>query len=271
MWNYFLPKENSWYQWRLDGGRAFLRKHGEEWRIAFIPGGYNELVSDSGGPEPVEQPGAPAVSIVVGNGKKVALRPHFAINPYVITIRNEVRLLPGAEARFTVALPPLLRFELENGTILAEKQLFSLSPTWFGDKESGTLCLSLPLLLDPQCKGEVETLEHTDNNTSVHTISQFGKYKSLIHCDILVRNSSKDELDLKQFAIFTNLMNIYEQDGMLMSDTVLIDTTNDGGLKMSAQEGPHKGWKKIHAGNKAGLSEVFIRRGINFLKVITGM
>jgi hypothetical protein len=271
MWNYFAPKEITWYQWRLDGGRAFLRKNGEEWRLAFMAGTYMDMVPDAGGPEPVEHPGVAAVSFAVGSGKKVALRPHFANKPYLITVRNEVRLLPGAEARFSVALPPLLRFELEDGTVLAEKQLFNLSPTWFGDKESGNLCLSLPLMLDPQCKGEVETLEATDGNTGVDNLTKVSNCKALIHCDMVVRNSTKNKLDLKRLAIFTDLMSIYEQDGMLLSDTVLIDTTIEGGLRMSVDEGPHKNRKKVHAGNRSGLSELLVRRGMNFLKVITGM
>jgi len=271
MWNYFAPKEMTWYQWRLDGGRAYMRKNGEEWRIAFLQGDYLEIEPNSGGPEPVEQPGLAAVSFAVGSGKRVALRPHFANKPYVITVRNEVRLLPGAEARFSVALPPLLRFELEDGTVLAEKQLFNLSPTWFGDKESGDLCLSLPLMLDPQCKGKVETLEATDGNTSVDNLSKLSKCKALIHCDMVVRNSTKNELDLKRLAIFTDLMSIYEQDGMLLSDTVLIDTTNEGGLRMRVDESSHRNMKKIHTGNKSGLSEQLVRHGVNFLKVITGI
>ncbi|AEJ18619.1 hypothetical protein [Gracilinema caldarium] len=271
MWDYFTPNEITWYQWRLDGGRAYLRKNGEEWRLAFIAGTYMEVLPDSGGPEPVEQPGNAEVAFAVGKGKKIALRPHFAKQPYLITVRNEIRLLPGAEAHFTVALPPLLRFELEDGTVLAEKQLFNLSPTWFGDKESGNLCLSLPLKLDPQCKGEVETLKSTDGNTGIDTLSRTSECKSLIHCDIMVRNSTKNELDLKRLAIFTDLMSIYEQHGMLLGDTVLIDTTSEGGLRMSVDEGTHRSRKKVHEGNKSGLSELLVRRGMNFLKVITGM
>lgn len=271
MWDYFTPQEITWYQWRLDGGRAFLRKNGEEWRLAFIAGSFLDLVPDAGGPEPVEHPGTAVVSFAVGKGKKVALRPHYANKPYLITVRNEVRLLPGAEARFTVALPPLLCFELEDGTVLAEKQLFNLSPTWFGDKDAGNLCLSLPLMLDPQCKGEVETEEETDGITGLETRSRTAECKSLIHCDLVVRNSTKNELDLKRLAIFTDLMNIYEENGLLYGDTVLIDTTNDGGLRMSIDGGPHKNRKQIHTGNRSGISEVLVRRGINFLKVITGI
>ncbi|WP_304225055.1 hypothetical protein [Gracilinema caldarium] len=271
MWDYFAPQEITWYEWRLDGGRAFLRKNGEEWRLAFLSGSFLDLNPDAGGPEPVEHPGQSPVSFAVSRGEKVALRPYYANRPYLITVRNEIKLLPGAEARFSVALPPLLRFELEDGTVLAEKQHFNLSPTWFGDKTSGDLCLSLPLMLDPQCKGEVPTKEGSDGNTGIDIKSAASACKSLIHCDIIVRNVSKNELDLKRFAIYTDLMNIYEQDGFLTGDTVLIDTTADGGLRMSVDSGAHRNRKKVHTGNRSGLSELLVRRGMNFLKSITGM
>jgi hypothetical protein len=125
-------------------------------------------------------------------------------------------------------------------------------------------------MLDPQCKGEIKTEEETDGNTGVDTLSRTAECKSLIHCDLVVRNSTKNELDLKRLAIFTDLMNIYEEDGLLHGDTVLIDTINDGGLRMSVDESSLRNRKKIHTRSKSGISEVLVRRGIDFLKAITG-
>lgn len=271
MWNFFKPKERIWYQWRLDGGQAYLRKDGEEWQMSIVSGSYLDVMPDSGGPEPVDIPEALAISFAVGKGTQVALRPHFGTLPYLFTLRNEVRLLPGAEVRFSVALPPLLRFELEDGTILGEKQLFNLSPTWFGDKLSGNLCASLPLALDSRSKDEIESTDTMLENADLDLLARTGECKSLIHTEILVRNTTKSELDLKRLALFTELMNIYEYEGKLFGDQILIDTGAEGSLRMSVKESSHRNWKKIHTGNKTGLSEVLVRRGVNFLKSITGM
>ena len=66
-------------------------------------------------------------------------------------------------------------------------------------------------------------------------------------------------------------MSLYLHDGLLYSDTVLVDSLADGGLRMGVDEGAHRGQAKLVAGNKGGLSELLIRRGVNFLKTVTGM
>ncbi|MFQ3547418.1 MAG: hypothetical protein SNJ56_03700 [Termitinemataceae bacterium] len=265
MWDYFEPKELQWYEWRLDGGRLLLHKNGEEWRIVVNPTAFIDVQPDSGGPVPTAAPDEVPVAFTVGKGKRVALRPHFGEYPYLITARNDVRILSGAEAQFAVALPPRFSLELEDGTMLMETSLFTLSSTWFGDKASGTLCLSIPLLLDPTCN------EEKNPTSEVGQYHYLEECRSLIHCDIVVRNTSKLPLDLKRIAIYTDLLNIYEKNGYLYADTVLVDTTADGSLRMSVQEQHTRGRKRLHTGNKAGLNELLVRRGVKFLKAITGM
>lgn len=144
MWNYFSPEDLQWYSWELDGARAWLRKNGEEWRLALEGIDFRAIQPGARGPIPAAPSPALPIFFGVGKGTKIALKPQLAHRPYVIAVRNDVRLLPGAEAQFDIALPPLLRFELEGGKVLLEAEPFTVPNTWFGDKTSGNLCHSLP-------------------------------------------------------------------------------------------------------------------------------
>jgi len=210
------------------------------------------------------------------------LRPHPSPIPYLVSARNDVKIHPGTEAWFTIALPPVMRIELEAGHALFEGSPFTTTSTWFGDKTSGNLCLSLPIELDPECKNEqgyAASYISSDEaipadpllQESLQKAARYLACKSLIQCRIVVRNKSKEVLDLKRLAIFTDLMNVYEKDGMLISDTVVITGTADGSLQTNIDDTSCKKLKKIYSAPKTGLNEVLIKRGVSFLRSITGL
>jgi hypothetical protein len=215
-----------------------------------------------GGPHLAEIPEAKEseVSFVVGKGKKAALRPYFGGMPYLITIQDDIRIMPGAETHFSVMLPPLLRFELSpHEAPLAEYMPFLLSHTWFGDGMAGILCHSLPSCFSRRSEEHINVEEKSD-------------FQSLIHCELLVRNTSKTELDLKQAAIYTDMLNIYEKNATLLTDDVVLDSLNDGNLKMSIHHhGQNKGYKKLSSSVGGAKSEMFVRRGAEFLKTMTSI
>jgi hypothetical protein len=262
MWNFFEPENSQWYRWRLDGSLVYLRRNGEEWRIAFVPEDFNKLHVDCGGPDKADPPEGTPISFGVSRAKKVALKPRLNALPYLIVSRNVVRILPGAEASFDVALPPMVRLELENGDSLGEAMPYRLSNTWFGDTTAGTLCLSLPTALDPRCHGETDTGICEEG---------YENFNSLVHCEIVVRNESKVPVDLKRLAIYTDLLGIYEKDGRLTTDVVHINSLPDGGLKMTVQGEGKKGWHRLTSRSESGLSELLVRRGVNFLRSMTGL
>jgi hypothetical protein len=262
MWDFFEPEEMRWYQWRLDGARAYARKNGDEWRIAVVPVYLLDSDADSGGPEVVEPPSALSYAFVVAKGRTIALRPLLSTMPYLVFARNDIRILPGSEAFFDVSLPPVVRFELDGGIVLHESLPFNVSRTWFGDKTSGSLCLSLPTALDPRCRDE--------KDSSPGNASGIRK-KSLIQCSLLVRNESKAPMELKRLAIYTDMLSIYEKDGSLSTDTVLVHGLADGALKMGIHEGgPDKG-RRLTPDAAVGISDLLIRQGMHFLHTITGM
>lgn len=278
MWNFFEPALAQWYRWKIDGASLWMRKNGEEWRFALDALPFKQIKSDALGPEPANAPESAPVIFVVAAGKKIALRPHPSAIPYLITARNEIKILPGSEAQFTIALPPLMRIEHENGSILYEFQPFIVHSTWFGDTMSGTLCRSLPIELDPQCKNEQGGFadsahpEEVTNDPAIQEsfmrATQYLACRSLIHCKIAVRNRSKELLEVKRIAIFTDLMNVYQQEEMLVSDTIIITATADGSLRTSSDAADYRHLKKVHAAQKSELNELSIMRGVSFLRSI---
>ncbi len=283
MWNFFEPNDSQWYRWKLDGASLWMYRNGEEWRIALNTLPFKHLQSDAGGPEPADPPEDIPVSLAVSGGKKAALRPHPSSIPYLVSARNDVTIHPGTEAWFTIALPPVLRVELESGYALFEGSPFTTTSTWFGDKMSGNLCLSLPIELDPECRNEQSGADSAGHATSLapsvslgmreslERAAQYLACRSLIHCRIVVRNKSKEPLDVKRLAIFTDLMNVYEKEGILVSDTVVITGTSDGSLQTNIDDIGSKGLHKIHTAAKTGINEVLIRRGVSFLRNIAGL
>lgn len=288
MWNYFEPKEMRWYRWELDGASVWLRKNGEEWKFAAEPIPFKSIDPGSSGPTESEEAPKLAFTLAVSNGKRIGLRPSLSEVPYLVSARNEVKIMPGSEAWFAIALPPLLRFEMEGGAILHQTSPFTVSNTWFGDKTAGDLCLSLPIELDPYCNGEksfdremrgagkaggagkVGAASEADD-TSGEASSKYLRCRSLIQCRLVVRNRSKEAVDLSRMAVFTELMNLYEKGQSLVSDTVVITATADGSLQNSIDDKAFRELAKVHAAKKTGLSEVFVRRGVSFLRSITGI
>lgn len=271
MWNFFEPIEAQWYGWALDGAALWMRKNGEEWRFALRSIPLKRIEHDAHGPDSADPPEATEVSLAVAKGKRVALRPHPNSTPYLVAARNDVKIHPGTEAWFTIALPPLFRVELESGTVLFEASPFSTTTTWFGDKTSGNLCLSLPIELDPECRNENGDLVDSTTKESLERAAHYLACRSLIRCKIAVKNHSKEALDVKRLAIFTNLMNVYEKADALVSDTVVISANADGSLQTNIDDAGTKHLAKIHSAPKTGLNEVLIQKGVSFLRSIAGL
>jgi len=270
MWNYFSPEDLQWYSWELDGARAWLRKNGEEWRLALEGIDFRAIVPGARGPIPAAPSPELPIFFGVGKGTKIALKPQLAHRPYVIAVRNDVRLLPGAEAQFDIALPPLLRFELEGGKVLLEAEPFTVPNTWFGDKTSGNLCHSLPMSLDPRCAGEKQAPADSAA-PGTHNAERYLACRSLVQCRLVIRNQSKESIDLDRLAIFTDLINIYQKGEFMVTDSVVIVANQDGELQTRIEKEKSRGLTVLQAARSSGISEILVRRGVSFLKRIAGL
>jgi hypothetical protein len=178
--------------------------------------------------------------------------------PYLISARNPVRILGDTEIRFDVDLPVPFSFETENGLTLCALEPYILSNTWFGDTTGGILCFSLRTALLPQCRDEMPDPAECPV-----------RRKSLVRCPILVKNGAKAPFDLKQVAVYTDLLGIYDTPDGLATDTVVVEGLSDGTLKMNVR--PLAGDFPRLAAAHRDQSELLIRRGVNFLRSIAGV
>ncbi len=258
MWNSFNPSNGQWYRWRLNGAEIYLRKDGEEWRSVFLPIRYEDLAPIADGPELASPPTDAPVSFVIARGNRVALRPSPPRRPFLIDVGNSIRLMLGSEAYFQIDLPIEARLETENGDCVGEGLPFILTNAWFGDKLSGVLCYYLRQNLDPYSRGE-----RKENGESARL------FRSLARCKLRIRNGTKGAIDLKHIAVYTDLLPVYDSgDGLVTSD-ILVDSLSDGGLKMSVQTESARG--PLLAAARVTQSELLVKRGVNFLRELTGI
>ena len=247
-----------WYRWRLNGAEAYLYRNGEEWRTVCVPVPFSALTSVADGPDTADPPVGVSMLTAVSAGAAVGLKPVMPGRPYLIAVRNSISILGGEEARFEVELPVSFRFELDGGGVLGELNPYILSNTWFGDATGGILCYSLRTCLEPLSVGDVSPLS-----------AEPARRRSLVRCPIIVRNEAKTPLDLKQVAVYTNLLGVYDAPDGLATDTVVVVGLGDGSLRMSVV--PLGGSFPRLSSPAQGQSELMIRKGVNFLRSVTGV
>jgi hypothetical protein len=246
MWDYFEPREGTWYRWDLNGARAWLWKGGPIWRTALEAIAPEDMNGDFGGPHEALPPESFSGYDAAGAGSRVALRPGLGEKPWLVTIPGSMRLFPGAEVRFSVLFPPELRFELSPESFLTGAMPLVISEAWVGDDTvSGQIGLSLPpFLVSPE--------------------GSAGHIPSLILGGLVVFNASKSPVELDRLVIYTGSLSLYEQGGRLFSDTVAAEILPGGDIKL--QVIPFEGGEKIDGKTQNGMGDILIRRGTDFIK-----
>ena len=260
MWNFHTFVDGTWYRWSLDGAEVFLKKTGEEWRSVVTRKRLGDLGGAFAGPEPCEEPDFTEASVTVSRGERAGLRPVMPDRPFLLSATNTVKLLDGAQVEFFVDLPVFLRLETEKGALIEEIAPFILSNTWFGDKTGGTLCYSLKTNLDPLCRGE-----------SIESSDVLPAYRSLIKCGITLKNHSRSTIQFTHLAVYTDLLRIHEDGGFLRTDNIVVEGLADGSLKMTVPGGALPRGARLVTPARMRQSELLVRRGVAFLRTITGM
>jgi hypothetical protein len=253
MWHYFEPEENCWYHWDLNGAAVYLRRDGNTWQTAYRPVPFREIKDGFGGPDPLPPPkglsspeGLP-VSVSAGTGRSVALRPAFGDKPCMLKFPEKLHLLPDAEIRIGLALPPALQLELEPSLPLLRFTPFLFPETWYGENTmSGALYLSLPASFRREPRD----------------------VPALVRGELFLKNSSKAALDLDRLVLYTDILGIYRQGGRLACETVLLEALPGEDFKMSLRSGTPEGAEPLNLGKKNGGGELFIRRGVELIKNI---
>ncbi|MFZ4615650.1 MAG: hypothetical protein ACOYM2_05530 [Rectinemataceae bacterium] len=260
MWDYFEPIEGIWYRWDINGAEVWLFRTGDEWRLGVKPIRLSEVCPLAEGPYPAEgEPDFP-ILVTVARSRTIALRPVMPTQPFLISARNDVSLMGGLETRFLVDLPASLRFELATGEFVGEWRPVLLSNTWFGDRMDGSLCLAMPMALDPMSIEELRASASGPRSGGI-----------LVRCEILLRNSGKASLDLSQLAVWSELLPIWNNAGFLSTCRVRMDGLPDGALRTSVDLDAHEPGAKLLSQARVGQSERLVRSGVNFLRAITGL
>lgn len=252
MWNPFKPKDSIWYRWRLNGAGAYLRKEGKLWQTAFKTLPFQDQNTDFGGPEEQAPPDSLAISHAWGTGQEISLHPYLSAKPYLLTIKEKLRIAPGQGLAFTVTLPPVLRFEWASDAVLSEAMPFTFPQTWFGsDTMTGVFCHAIT-------EGPFSRAVKLEKSPS-----------ALISCEILVKNNTKTVFDLETFAVYPQPLTVYLAQGRLITDTLALDVW---GTEQKTSIGPVKegDYHILSPGLKSGAGETFARRSVALIKNITG-
>jgi hypothetical protein len=253
MWKSFDPEPGTWYRWDLHGAAAWLKKDrspgGFLWHTAFqaAPLGKVPAAPDCGGPRKGDPPEGLSCTVNYGGGPAVRLRPCSGSKPCLVKLGDRLNLLPGAEARFTLYLPPLFCFE--TGDLCLDSALpYIHNETWFGDAMLGILCLSLPpplVFSGPEPAGPA----------------------AFIRCVLFLKNRSRTAADIGRQLIYTGPLSVYGTERGLCSDQVIVEILSGGDLKMSTVP-PGEEHTTISPGSRNGVGDILIRRGTDFIKDI---
>ena len=247
MWEPFKPEDGIWYRWRLNSADAYLRRDDEAWRAAFKTIPFHEKSDVFEGPFEEEPPDDLPVLHAWGKGENVLLAPHLSARPYILKIKEKVRLAPEQKIRFTAALPPLLAFELAPEAIVAQVMPLTLSQTFFGrDSMGGELGHSLTVSLEQK---ETPSI--------------------LIHCEVVIKNLSKNVLEPDKIAIHPDPLNVYVHNDTLFTDTLELEF-QDTDCRTNIVQISNRGYQLISKGVKSRVGETIVRRSADIIKNITG-
>jgi hypothetical protein len=257
MWDSFKPKENVWYRWRLNGAEAYLRKNGENWDTAFKTIPLLERTADYGGPEEGCEPSNADIAHSWAEGESVSLHPYLSPKPYLPTVREKVRILPGMGTGFVANLPPLLKFELSPEAVLAESMPFMVPQTWFG---ADTMIGEFGHSLIGALRSHQESAEE--------------KSSILIHCEIYVKNNAKIPFDMDHFAVYPEPLNVYLHNNQLISDSLELEFLGilefTGAVeKVTVNEIECPDHQLLSPGIKTGVGQLIAKHSVNIIKNIT--
>jgi len=253
-WDNFEPRDGVWYGWKLNGAFLYLSRVDDDWFWATQPKTRAELNDDFGGPYEGMAPEGLAINRAVCPRQTVGLRPTTLQRPFVVTAVHPIRLLKGYQIHFVLDLPIALQWTLESGDVLARPNTILLSKTWFGDTTAGTPCFAWPESLRPQ------------DAQNEHPITG-----SLLRCRVVVSNQSKSAIELKTIAVHTELLGIWHMNGGLRTDIIELEGLGDESLKMTVRTDPsiRDGRQLFEA--PMGSTEYMVKRGVSFLRTITGI
>ena len=138
--------------------------------------------------------------VVKDTDSLIHLSPLMPERAVVVKPDSALQITAGAEALFYVSIPMWIGvFTGKSQSALFEVPTISLSNTWFGEPNNGSLCYSI--------------------KTSIHSIfSNLSLQSNEVVCPVQIKNTASVDLDFTRLCIQTDYLSIYKIDNELWTN-----------------------------------------------------
>jgi hypothetical protein len=203
---------------------------------------------------------------IAGTGEAVWFRPFLPVTPFAAFLPQKFCLAPDMEAVFKIAIPPVLQMEIgrvARTDIPLFPQKFSFEGT---DTINGELCTVLPYAPELLYAGPIE---NSREGASLADAEAAGP-SLLVFSEAVIRNRSKQIYTFDRFVFYPETINIFEKNGSLIGDLVIIDYTENSALRVQTASAAPAGYQLLVAGQNSSVG-ARLRQSAGFFKDITSM
>ncbi|MFT5457124.1 MAG: hypothetical protein ACI9K2_003617 [Myxococcota bacterium] len=188
--------------WRIGASQLTATRRTGEWWLEFVSGtDTDDRTLESAPMEPVAQRSASTRRYCGAPANQLTLRPVLADRPVVVRPEAPLHVLPGSSAVLHVST--VVWLSVEAGGRLWEAPLVRPSDTWFGpDTRSGELCYA----------------SRTRARRTPDGLAHPGRAITKIE----IENRESTTVELQRLLLPTHQMAVYERDGQLWTDSVVI-------------------------------------------------
>jgi hypothetical protein len=248
MWQSFNIDDRKEIDWNIGNVRARIFRDAAHWQVDFAC--------------PLSQDIRYEVSSA---GNTVCFKPVLSAAPYVAVLPQKFNLAPDTEAGFKIAFPPALQMEIGRCT-MTDIQLFAVKSSFEGpDTINGELCAVLPDAPRLLYSGEIE------NDLAGASLAETAAPQLLVFSEAIIRNRSKQIYAFDRIVIYPETIDIFEKNGTLIADLVIIDYVEPGTLRLQTPSAAPDGYQLLTVGQKNGVGTRIIRQSAGFFKDITSM
>jgi hypothetical protein len=208
---------------------------------------------------------------VVCSGETLCFKPFFQATAFAAFLPQKFCLAPDMEAVFKVALPPVLQMEIGR-VARTDIPIFPQKLSFEGaDTINGELCTVLPYAPELLYAGAIENDREDARLAGAETGGGGGGGPSLlVFSEAVIRNRSKQVYTFDRFTLYPETVNIFEKDGRLIGDPVIMDYVEAGALRVQTVSAASAGYRLLTAGQNSGVG-ARIRQSAGFFKDITSM
>jgi hypothetical protein len=250
MWQLFNVNDKKEFDWNIGNVHARISRNAAYWQVSF-----------SG---PLSQD---ARYDVICAGETICFKPFLPETPFAVFLSQKFYLAPDMEAGFKIALPPMIQMEIGRCT-KTNIQIFPSKLSFEGlDTINGEFCTVLPDAPKLLYAGAIE-----DNRAGASLAeAETAGPDVLVFSEAIIRNRSKQVYAFDRIMIYPETIDIFEKNGSLIADLVIIDYVETGVLRLQTPAATPDGYQLLTSGQKSGVGTRIIRQGAGFFKDITSM